>query len=237
MKNRPKSVCGVLGLVSMLLAAVAAAGTQTPVKYTAMAVTDVKLGHRLYHRALVFLTFTGIVDNVQSFGPVYAGPGGDEASGQWLLSGDATVRIVSGIEEITARFLPGQIVISYDWYNGGIGFGAYVGTGASRHLEPAYPLAFDDCCDGEIYHNSPTPDSKLTISGTWSGNAWSCVGFPVLAGNGNGHCSDPTDYPLATTRGDLVVYQPFNALNPDDTIYDDYGGSLNAGIFTTHVGP
>jgi hypothetical protein len=228
MNKRTSILCALVGLAAWLTAD-AASASQTPVTYRGFAVTDVMLGNKFYHNASLYLTFTGFVENVQSFGPVYAGPYSDEAMGAWNLTGHATVKIQSGVEEIEAAFLPGQIVVTYDSYNGGIGFGAYVGTGAGLHLEPAYPLAFDFCC------GSNTTDPKLTSSGTWSGNAWSCISFPIQAGTGDGYCSDP--YPLGTTRGDLIVYQPYTQLNPDGTIYDDYSGSLNAGIFSTDVGP
>lgn len=201
----------------------------TSVTYTAFVVTNVSLNGHMYNNAAVYLTFTGDTSNVTSFcfkaadcaqiPPFY--------DVYQNAAGTATVRIVTGGRALHATFLPNQIVVSLDAANGGAGFSAYVGTGSSRHLEPAYPLGIDG---STVLFNTP----DLSTTGAWSGHAWSCIGFPPVEGSGT--CADPTAYPLQTDHGPFVMYMPYVSYYPAGVLWDDYKASLNDGFFTTLVG-
>jgi len=227
--KRFRSFCGLAGLaIACSLASVdaTAQAVAQSVKYTGLVYTDVSLGGERYHNAQVRITFVGSTGDVQDF----TTPDGS-VSGQQIFKGHAAVSIKSGRREVTAKFFPNQVSVSADLTNGGVGFGAYLGPGQTNYV-PAYPLAFDS---GTVNFNL----GSLTLrgSGDYSGHAWSCITFPVTPYNGgNGHCADPSSSPLKTDKGDFVIRQPYNAFNPDGTLYDDYDGSINIGIFTVVVG-
>jgi hypothetical protein len=218
-----KSLCAAAGVAGLLLAASAGA---TPVTYTAFVVTDVSLGGHLFRNASVHMTFVGDTADVQPFS--VKAPDGVVGSGWQIATGNASVRIVSGRRHIKAKFLPNQILVSFDYENGGAGFSAFVGS--DHHLEPAYPLTFDGSSVDFFM-----PD--LVTTGNWTGHAWSCIGFPPVVGNTSTRCGDPKAFPLQTDRGELVIFQPYETTNSDGTIYDNYEGSDNVGIFSTLVGP
>ena len=212
---------------------VSTGATAAPVTYTIFAVTDVSLGGRHFHNAQVYLTFVGDTNDIRPFScfvnaPCVAAPtapGPDVlASGYQITKGKTSLLIISGRHHVRANFLPNQILVSLDTYNGGGGFGSLIGPNG---LEPAYPLAID------ASSIDSAPD--LVTPGAYSGNAWSCIGFPPSS-NG-GHCSDPAAYPLKTDRGDFFMSQPYLALKLDGTIDDNFSGSLNSGIFSVVPGP
>jgi hypothetical protein len=221
MNFRWATCCAALCAAGSLAAGRAGAA---PVTYTAFAITDVSLNGHSYHNASVYLTFAGDTGDIQTFDVV--APDGNKASGWQIAQGNASLRITTtNGKTIHAKFLPNQIVVSYDFYNGGAGFGSFVGT--DHHFEPAYPLAMD----GSTVFDAP----DIATSGAWSGHAWSCVGFPPAA-LGTGSCSDPTAYPLQTDHGPFVVFQPYLSFSPPGYIWDDFSGSLNNGIFSVLVG-
>jgi hypothetical protein len=193
----------------------------SPVTYTIFAVTDVSLGGHFYHNAQVYFKFSGDTSDIQSFN--VTSPDGGQASGSEITKGEASLLIMSGGHHIKAKFLPNQIMISLDGDNGGVGFGSLTGPNG---LEPAYPLAIV----------TYTPNDLVT-SAAYSGDAWSCIGFPPdVSDGGTGYCSDPTAFPLKTDRGDFFIYQPYlfyedGSFEPVGTL-DGYEGSINNGIFS-----
>jgi hypothetical protein len=219
-------------VVAAICAAVASASAgAAPVTYLMDAITDVSLGDDSYHMAQVRLKFVGDTQdaayfNVTTTGHLFS----NQAIGYLISKGRASLEIRADGRRVTAHFLPNQLFVSLDQYNGGVGFGAYVG--ADHHLEPAYPLAIDFCCSGALF---TAPD--LATPTSYTGHAWSCIGFPVTTyQGGTGYCTDPAGYPLKTDRGDFYIQQPYLSLNPDGSIYDDYGGSVNNGIFSIVLG-
>jgi hypothetical protein len=194
-----------------------------PVTYTGFVVTDVSLNGAFYHNASVQLTFAGDTSNLQWF--AQTGPNGASGSGWQITQGCTSVLVTSGSVSIQAQFAPGQIIVSYDWYNGGAGFSSLVGS--DHHLEPAYPLGLDG---GAI---TSLPDLQTT--GSWTGHAWSCIGFPPSPGYGTGSCADPTAYPLQTDHGPFVIYMPYFMTNATGTINNNSTAAVNAGLFSVSV--
>jgi len=188
------------------------------VTYRVFAITDVKLGQRVYHNAEVQLEFVGDSTDVQ---PFQAGPN----SGFFISRGEARIRITHSEETLSARFLPGQIMVAADNIGGGAGFSSLVGS--DHHLEAAYPLAVD----GGTVSNY---NIDLVTTAAYSGKAWSCIGFPIKGRVGG--CGDPAPYPLKTDKGDLFVYQTYLGFNADGSLLDDYMGSLNNGFFSVTTG-
>jgi hypothetical protein len=186
----------------------------TPISYSSTVVTDVSLGGHKYHRALLTLNFFGDTKDLESFT--------DPVSFTQLAKGRASLVIVDGDDRVEATFNPGQVFISIDSENYGQGFSSTVGP---NHFEPAYPLAID---------GSGGSDDLVTY-GTYSGHAWSCIGFPSFQDNltnTGSNCLNPEKYPLKTDHGDFVVYQKYEYYNPDGTLLDGYGGTLNKAVFT-----
>ena len=219
---RLKVLCAALGAAGWLVGQGAQAA---PVTYTAFAVTDVSLNGQLYPSAILTLSFLGDTADVQPFD--VTAPDGNQATGWQITKGTASLRIVTASgRTLHASFLPNQILVSYDYYNGGAGFGSFLGN--DHHLEPAYPLAMD---------GSNVFDAQdIVTSGNWSGHAWSCIGFPPVA-TGTGTCADPTAYPLQTDHGPFVVFQRYEGFNPPGFISSDYSGTLNTGFFNILVAP
>jgi len=210
------SVSAVAAIGCLAASTMAAAA---PITYSVFAVADVKLGNHRYHNAQVLLKFVGDTGDVA---PLPAGTVG----GYWISKGAATLQITSANHRINATFAPDQIVVSLDLDNGGGGFSSYVGSPAQ--FAPAYPLALD----GSSIFNS----SDLVTPTSWTGHAWSCLGFPAgTSDGGSGQCTDPAAYPLKTDHGDFFIDQPYLSL-VGGLIYDDYDGSLNSGIFTITLG-
>jgi len=222
-------VCAVIGAAAWLAAGAAGAA---PITYSIFAYTDISLNGRMFHDAAVSMTFTGDTADVQAFcipaanpcNPKTYLPGFGGAAGWQISKGSASVRIVSGGRTYHANFLPNQIIITYDFFNGGSGFSSIV----NGNFEPGYPLVLD----GATIFDAP----DLVSTGNWSGHAWSCIGFPPAVRHTV--CSDPTAHPLATDAGPLVVFQAYQQFtSPAQTqLIDDYGGSLNTGFFSILVG-
>jgi hypothetical protein len=217
-----KVLCAALGAAGCVAGQGALAA---PVTYTAFAVSDVSLGGRMFQDALVYMTFVGDTADVTPFS--VTAPDGAQASGWQITKGKAGVRIVANGRTVHATFLPNQIIVSYDFYNGGAGFGSFVG--ADHHLEPAYPLAMDG--------SSVFDAADIVTTSAWSGHAWSCIGFPPASGSGNGTCADPTAFPLQTDHGPFVIFQKYTSYDPPGVIWDNYSGALNTGFFSILVGP
>ena len=220
MQMRLRVLCAALGTAACVAGQSAVAA---PVTYTAFAVSDVSLNGRMFRDALVYMTFVGDTADVTPFS--VTAPDGNQASGWQITKGTASVRIVGNARTAHATFLPNQILVSYDFYNGGAGFGSFLG--ADHHLEPAYPLAMDG--------SSVFLAADIVTTSAWSGHAWSCIGFPPASGNGT--CADPTAFPLQTDRGPFVIFQKYSSYDPPGVIWDNYSGTLNTGFFSILVGP
>jgi hypothetical protein len=225
------SSCALGGLAWTLAAAPVNA---TPVRYTGWAFTDASLGGTLYKRARVEFTFTGDTNDLVWFDSGVQ-PSGFEGCGFQIQKGTARVRITTSSYSVTATFNPGQVAVAMDQCSGGAGFVSYFGT----QLEPGYPLVFDG------WYSNIEGASGLKTTGTWSGNAWSCVGFPAFdlydfysPPIGTGLCGDPSTRSLMTDRGVFVIFQRysyFGVIQPG-ILYDDLAGSLNMGFFAVDLG-
>jgi hypothetical protein len=198
-----------------------AGAVPTPVTYSGYVYTDVSLGGQRHHNARVTITFKANTSDIHKFKVT---PGGNEGSGFCIDQGTATVAIEAEDEAVQATFLAGQVFVSFDTYNGGIGFGSYIGPSG---LEPAYPLAYDD---GTVERFT----SDLSTPANMTGKAWSCIGYPPLFGSG--FCTDPGGYPLKTNRGDFIMYMPYVKYALDGTISGDYSGTMNRGGFFVVTG-
>jgi hypothetical protein len=214
-----------LGAAALMLGVASLSDAQAaPITYSGFVVTDVSLGGHKYHNAEVTLTLVGDTKDITPFS--VTAPDGQTGSGYMIGKGRASVQIVSAGKTVSAKFAPGQLLVSFDSQNIGIGFGSYLGPNG---LEPAYPLAFTD---GTTQYLDYTYD--LSTPAQLSGKAWSCIGYPPVAGNGT--CTAPETYPLKTSAGDLVIQQPYLFLDGNGLIQSDYSGSMNRGTFSVISG-
>jgi hypothetical protein len=199
-------------------AAVSAIAVAAPVVYTAFVVTDVSLGGQFYHNAEVTFTFSADTRDIKSFN--VTAPDGVTGSGLLVDKGRASVRIQTPDRSVRATFTPGQILVSLDLANGGVGFSSYIGPNG---LEPAYPLGLDSGTVSSV--------SNLTGPTNITGSGWSCIGFPPQASGNNGDCFDPTPYPLATDQGDFFIYNSYESYFADGGVGPN-GGTMNRAIFS-----
>jgi len=211
--------------------------------YTGTVVTDVKVGAKFFHNALVSIKFKGDTGDITPV-PVASARCGD-GSFFYLTAGTAVVSVASQGTTLTAKLNPGQIFVSVDACNGGIGFGAFTGP---LGLEPAYPLAFTMGTAMVVAADSDFTDSGLTTPASMSGVAYSCVGYPPtpegdLPGTPNKQCIPPDTkapvpagqiqgpYPLESDQGKVYVYMPYVNFAPNGSVSPHFGG-LNRGTFT-----
>ncbi len=229
----PVSVFGCFLLAAAGLC-VAAPSHASPMKYSATLVTDIKVGGHAFHNAAVTITFVGDTNDI---GPAVDGQGNEipstfctPATGWffWLTKGAASFSVTSQGHTLRGHFAPGQIVVTLDACNGGIGFGSYTGPNG---FEVSYPVAYTL---GSAMQVALT--SGLASPAQMSGNAWSCIGYPPLgAGNlpGDGFCTPPDGYPLHSDVGDVFVYLPYRAINTTDgSLIGNHIGTLNRGTFS-----
>jgi hypothetical protein len=195
-----------------------ASAVAAPVVYTALVVTDVRLGAQFYHNATVTFTFTADTRDITSF--TVTAPDGGSGSGLLVDKGRATVRIETPHGSVRATFEPKQILVSLDSANGGVGFSSYI---APNRLEPAYPLGLDAGTVEMV--------TDLTSPTNVTGSAWSCIGFPPEISGNNGRCFDPTPYPLKTDHGNFFIYSPYESPFADGTLGPN-GGTMNRAIFS-----
>ena len=152
----------------------------------------------------------------------------------WLPQGTAKFSFERAGHTVSGTFAPGQLYVSADGVNGGVGFGSYLGSNCFG--EPGYPLAFENGSVNAWAYNWPTATSTdgpdLTQTVDLSGNAWSCVGYPPDV-SGTKVCEPALA--LKTSKGDLLIDQPyykyfFDAQGVQHV--DGYTGSLNRGTFS-----
>jgi hypothetical protein len=211
-------------LASLLMCAAALA---SPVTYEGYLVTDIIIAGTFYHNAEVTISFKGDTKDVRSLlqFPVQSDPMDKQfGGGAFLDQGKATIRIRAKDQRKLLRLLPHQLVVAYDSFRRGVGFGAWIGPNG---FEPAYPLGLANVS------LSSDPVSSLRIPGTNSGNAWSCIGYPPA--RTGGECSDPTPYPLKTDHGDFILFNPYTYHSAGGDI-SPYTGTLNRGFFSIKLG-
>jgi hypothetical protein len=238
---------GICGMLTGLATHAAA----EPVTYTGFTITDGKLGAWEFHNARVYLTFRSDTRNVQFVQiPDSVDPTVGTLDAYINSTGKASVTIVSDGKVEHATFAPNQIFVGLDLgstknapHSGGrgVGFGSFSAS-APGGLEPVYPLGISE---GTIHwgliDNSDTsrpgiPSPELVSLYTdlkhdtgFSGEGWSCVGFPKV-------CEDAN--PLQTDKGDFYLYTPYwrtyGANSPPSE--DDGYPTLGAGFFIAQVG-
>jgi hypothetical protein len=134
------------------------------------------------HCAAILVTFIGDTDNVTPFSVV-------GASGFKNVIGTASVRVVSGTTVLDADFLPGQIYVSVDQTNAGVGFGSAYG--------PTYPLA--------TYGNAAINTYDLRSDAAFLGFDPFCPDVSVC----------DTGPALLTTAGNFSVTYPFRPIHSE----------------------
>jgi hypothetical protein len=209
-----------------------------PKVYTGLVVTDVRVGTTLMHNASLKITFEGDTDDII---PVVV-PGtqtqipSQECLGTgnffYLAKGVARMEIEFQGRTHTARLRDGQVFVTVDQCNGGIGFGSFVGPNG---LEPAYPLAFTL---GTAEYAAINYFDPLVGALSTTGSAWSCIGYPplqidALPGTPSGNCTPPDSYPLKSDIGDIFIYESYyEYAGPGSTeIASNHSGSTNRGAF------
>lgn len=195
----------------------------TSVTYTGSVVTKVSLNGQMYEQAHVTFIFKGRVEDITQL-TVKDSYGDVTATVSLITKGYARVVIEKGGEAITANIPQGQVFVSADTYNGGIGFGSTVASGQ----EPAYPLAFTLGSAGDYAESHGNDPNALNTTVNVSGAAWTCIGYPNTVPD----CTDPTPYPIMTDQGPLIVYQPYVAEYNEGA----HHGSMNRGVFQIFVG-
>jgi hypothetical protein len=199
-----------------------------PMVYTGLVVTDVRVGTTLLHNASLKITFAGDSNNILQV-PVPSTECGGIGYFLYITDGVTRMEIESQGRTRTARLQDGQVFVTVDECNGGIGFGSFVGPNG---LEPAYPLTLTL---GTAEYESITDGSPLTDALSVTGSAWSCIGYPplpdrALPGTASGYCTPPDPYPLKSDIGDIFIYQPYyESLGGE--IASNHSGSTNRGAF------
>ncbi|KAA6458181.1 hypothetical protein DYQ86_19865 [Acidobacteria bacterium AB60] len=225
------AVAGRCFLAMLFVMAFAPAVRATPMVYTGIVVTDVRVGNNLMHNASLTISFAGDTDDILQV-PVPSQECGGVGYFLYLTKGTARMQIEYLGHTRTARLQDGQIFVALDQCSGGIGFGSFLGPNG---LEPAYPMALTLGTAEWAAIEYPSP---LTGSLSTTGAAWSCIGFPpggidALPGTPDGACISPDTYPMKSDIGNVYVYQPYNELNDPTSvaIFSNHSGSTNRGLF------
>jgi len=200
------------------------AANAAPIIYDFYVVTDGTLGSWVFSKALVHFRIASDTTNVSH--PTLAGQ-------QIALSSTGTyqVTVMANGRTETATFKPGQLFVSVDQTNGGVGVGSYDSAGNPL---PTYPIGIQDGipdCLGLDYQDCISPSAAVTgllldLTGNTmlSGRAWSDPCFAA-----SGPCDSSVLPPLATDRGAFSLAEPYT------TTTDSAGGlsydPLVAGVF------
>ena len=203
-----------------------------PIVYTGLVVTDVRVGTTLLHNASLKITFAGDSNNILQV-PVPSTECGGNGYFLFLTEGVTRMEIEFQGRTRRARLVDGQVFVTVDECNGGIGFGSFTGPNG---LEPAYPLALTM---GTAEYESIIDGSPLTDALSVTGSAWSCIGFPPgfvndqAPGTSTGNCIPPDPYPLQSDIGNIFVYQPYYEYGcvGCTEIASNHSGSTNRGAF------
>lgn len=210
-----------------------------PITYNAYVISDVSLGGVFYPAAQVYISFEADASKVV--------PYSDSSSHGYINpAGRAQVTIINGRHTAVAFFAPNQLYVYYDVTHGSIGFGSNAGG-------RGYPLSLTSNQDNSgLVENSTiaaitdiltTPanvvnytaatvglETDLTNATALSGAASSCVGFDPATTI----CSNLTPAPLATSRGDFLLYEPYT--DDETTSNGTAPFSVNWGIFWSDLG-
>jgi len=203
----------------------------TPIVYTGIVVTDVRVGRALFHNASLKITFEGDTNNILQV-PAFS----QECNGfgyfSYLTVGIARMEIEYQGRARTATLQQGQLFVAVDDCSGGIGFGSFTGPNG---LEPAYPLGFTL---GTAKYYAITDFASLLDVVSVTGSAWSCIGYPPrgfkeLPETPTGNCIPPDTYPLKSDIGDIFVYQPYyeSLCGGCTALASNHSGSTNRGAF------
>ena len=234
--NHNRATMAAFGRCFLVLIAVCALGSDlraaTPMVYTGTVVTDVRVGNTLLHNASLKITFAGDANNILQV-PVPSTECGGNGFFLFLTEGVARMEIEFQGRTRKARLQDGQVFVTVDECNGGIGFGSFIGPNG---LEPAYPLAFTM---GTAEYESITDFSPLTDALSVTGSAWSCIGYPPgfvnqqAPGTSTGNCIPPDPYALHSDIGDIFIYQPYYEYGcvGCTEISSNHSGSTNRGAF------
>jgi hypothetical protein len=246
MRNRfiPLSIARLVGGAAAL--ALAGSAWASPMAYVATVVTDVQVGTQTFHNALLKIKFIGDTNDIS---PALDGSGNpilstecaatttDNSKGTYtgdgsnyffyLAKGVAGASITSKGKTIRAQLNSGQLLVTLDSCNGGIGFGMLTGP---TSFEVAYPVAFTlgTAMAVSTQNSDAGGDAALRSPANMSGNAYSCPGYPPsdigqLTGAG---CGAPLA--IKSDMGDILVYQPYTDSSCPDC---NHIGALNRGTF------
>jgi hypothetical protein len=196
--------------------------------YTGLVVTDVRVGTTLLHNASLKITFEGDPNNLLQV-PIASTECNGPGFFLYLPTGVARMEIEFQGRTRTARLQDGQLFVSVDECNGGIGFGSFIGPNG---LEPVYPLALTM---GTAEYAAILYGAPLGGALSVTGSAWSCIGYPplqvgALPGTADGNCIPPDIYPLKSDIGDIFIYQPYYEYAGGE-IASNHSGSTNRGAF------
>jgi len=217
-------LAGSIAFPLVVIALLAVTCQAVPITYSGFTITDGKLGSWTFHNANVVLTFKSDTDFVQQLPGSVAG-----VNVAYVDKGIALVTIVAKGKTVQARLDQGQIFISFDQVNGGVGFGFFTpGLQFPANLNPIYPLAMSDALPQAAVSNGILPDTLLPDAG-FAGRGRIC-----LSANPFASCASPT-LPIKTDKGDLYLFQPYtvDATPPQGSVL---GISLNAGFFLEQTG-
>ncbi len=227
------------GARSSTLSPVLSAYGAKPITYNAYVISDVSLGGVFYSAAQVYISFEGDASKVTPY---------SDASSHGYINpaGRAQVTIINGRRAAVAFFAPNQLYVYYDITHASIGFGSNAGG-------RGYPLSLtsvqdnsglvEDSTIGAITDILTTPANAvnytsataglvtdLTNATALSGAASSCAGFDPSTTI----CSNLTPVPLATSRGDFLLYEPYT--DDETTSSGTAPFSVNWGIFWSDLG-
>jgi hypothetical protein len=234
MNHLHRPTMAALGRYFLALISVCALASNLPAAtmvYTGVVVTDVRVGTTFLHNASLKITFEGDPNNLVQV-PIQSTECTGIPSFFYLPTGVARMEIEFQGRTRTARLQDGQLFVSLDTCNGGIGFGSF---GGFNGVEPAYPLAFTM---GTAEYASIIYGSPLGGNLSVTGSAWSCIGYPpgqvgALPGTADGNCIPPDPYPLKSDIGNIFVYQPYYeyACAGCTELASNHSASTNRGAF------
>jgi hypothetical protein len=210
-----------------------------PITYNGYLITDVSLGGQLYAGAQVYISVASDASR--------AVPYTDSTSKGFINPvGVGQVQIRSGGRTVSAWLAPNQLYVYYDVTHASIGFGSYAGgrgyplsltsnQDVSGLVENSALWALSDIAANNDAANYtagvPGLATDLTNATVLSAGASSCAsGFdPVTT-----ICSNLTPVPLYTSRGKLLLFEPYT---DDETTLDGSSPySVNWGIFWSELG-
>jgi len=223
---------------SSFLSSASAEWASKPITYHGYLVTDVSLGGQFYPEAEVHISFASDASRAVPF---------QDSTSHGFINpvGIAQIKIREGLQTVSAWLAPHQLYVYYDLDHASIGFGSYAGG-------RGYPLSLtsnqdtvglvensalwslsDLAATGDTSNYTagvPGLATDLTKGTVLSAAASSCVAFNPATSV----CTNFTPVPLHTSRGDLLLYEPFT--DDETTLNDSAQYSVNWGIFWSELG-